>query len=260
MCFKNEYKFVSGYIDEEQWMSYFFNMNQDVCRHCHNKGCARKVPIFASLDNDEIADIIRMTGHFDYRKGEFLCHEGDSASELFIINEGKVKLSKFTKDGKEQILRILSNGSFFGEYYLLSDNIPCNFSAIAITDLKICTLGKPQMDKLLVSHPEIGIKLLNEVSSRLIQMENLAGNLSSHDTDSKVAYVLLDMVEKYGSLTIEGVRIETPLNREEMANFAGVTRETMSRKLSSFEKSGVIKIIGHRKIIITEKSALEEMI
>ncbi len=236
------------------------SMEIDICRHCHNQGCARKVPIFSSLTNEEIADIIRITGHFDYSKGEFLCHEGEKASELFIVNEGKVKLSKFNRDGKEQILRILSNGSFFGEYYLLSESVPCNFSAIAVTDLKICTLGKAQMDKLLKVHPEIGLKLLKEVSTRLIQTENLAGTLSSQDTDSKVAYILLEMAEKYGVPSTEGIRIETPLNREEMANYAGVTRETMSRKLSSFEKTGMIKVTGHRIIIITDKAGLEEFL
>jgi len=235
-------------------------MEKQICRHCQNKGCARKVPIFASLNNDEIADIIRMTAHFDYGKGEFLCHEGDPASTLFIINEGKVKLSKYNKDGKEQILRILSNGSFFGEYYLLSEDEVCNFSAIAITDVKICTFEKKQLDRLLKNHPEVGLKLLKEVSARLIQMENLAGSLSSHDSASRVAYVLLDMASKYGVSTVEGLRIKTPLNREDLANYAGVTRETMSRTLSRFEKEGIVKTIGHRKIIISDQCALEEFV
>ena len=112
-------------------------MESHKCTSCNNNGCAKKVSIFSALDNSEINKIVDMTGHYFYKKGEVLCHEGDNTSKLFIINEGKVKLSKMNKDGKDQILRILSNGSFFGEYYLFSDHEPYNFSATAISDVKI---------------------------------------------------------------------------------------------------------------------------
>ncbi len=235
-------------------------MDQDLCSTCRNNLCAKKVSIFSSLDDRDINNIVKLTGHRNYFKGDFLCHEGDLSSKLFIVNEGKVKLSKFNKDGKEQILRILSNGSFFGEFYLFSDNEPYNFSAIAISDVKICTLSKSDMDVLLKDHPDINQKILAEISRRLIQTENLVQNLSTNDTSSKVAYVLLKLSERYGRVVDDQIHVEIPINREEMANYAGVTRETMSRKLSSFEQSGIIRTKGHKMIIIINKRALMDLI
>lgn len=235
-------------------------MEHNRCERCKNNLCARKVPIFASLSHEDMRKIVNMTGHINYKKGEYICHEGDTSAILFILNEGKVKLSKVNREGKEQILRILSDGSFFGEYYLFSDYEPYNFSAIALSDVKICTLTKKDMDELLKDHPEISHKIMIEISKRLIQTENLVQNLSTTDTDSKVAYVLMELAQKYGVRDGEEIQIEIPINREEMANYAGVTRETISRKLSSFINDGLIEAKGNKIIILKQPDRLQELI
>jgi CRP/FNR family transcriptional regulator, anaerobic regulatory protein len=235
-------------------------MNSSHCQTCSNNICARKVPLFASLSQDDILKVIEMIGHIEYKKGEFLFREGDASAKLFIVNQGKVKLSKLNKEGKEQILRIVSEGSFFGEYYVFSDYEPYNFSAIALSDVKICTLTKSHMDGLLQKHPEMNYKILSELSKKLIQTENLVQNLSSIDTTAKVAYVLLELASKHGVAQGQVVRINMPINREEMANYAGVTRETMSRKLNQFVKEGIIETVGNKVIIVKELAQLKDFI
>jgi len=108
------------------------------------------------------------------------------------------------------------------------------------------------MDKLLKDHPDISRKIFHEISRKLIQTENLVQNLSTNDTNSKVAYVLIQLADTRG-------KIEIPVNREEMANYAGVTRETMSRKLSSLEKSNIIETKGNKVILIKDREALLEL-
>ena len=83
------------------------------CENCSHSLCAKKVPIFSFLSEDELIKIIDMTGHKFYKKGEMLCSQGEKSDTLFIINEGGVKLSKLTKEGKEQIVHILSKWRFF---------------------------------------------------------------------------------------------------------------------------------------------------
>lgn len=234
-------------------------MELKVCNQCQNGLCVSKVDIFKSLSHEDLVEIVKLTGHRSYIKGDFLCHEGDDLASLFIINEGKVKLSKFNAEGKEQILNILTNGDIFGEYHLFSQ-VPYNFSAVALGHAKICTLAKKHMDYLLEKHPTISQKILIEVSKKLIDTENLAQKLSSVNTDSKVAYVLLSLAEKYGVDLGETIEIKIPITREEMANYAGLTRETMSRKLSVLEKEGIIQSNGNKVIIIKDRDSLENLI
>ncbi|MCR1934537.1 Crp/Fnr family transcriptional regulator [Clostridium tepidum] len=235
-------------------------MKKCTCERCHHNICARKVPIFSSLSEEELIKIVNMTGHKAFKKGEIIFNEGDKSETLVIINEGKVKLCKLTKEGKEQIIHILSSGDFFGELNLFNDNENYNFSAYAISDVKICTLTKQKMDEILLRNPDISLKILKEVTKRLAETETLAQNLATNDADIRIANMLLDFGEKYGVNKEEYIEIKLPINREEMANYVGVTRETISRKLSKFEDFDIIKLVGNKVIIIKDKDALKEYI
>ncbi len=235
-------------------------MNQCNCNSCNHTLCAKKVPIFSFLSDQELKKIVDMTGHKSYKKGDLLCSEGEKSNTLFIINEGGVKISKLTKDGKEQIVHIFTSGDFFGELSLFSSNETYNFDVYAISDLKICTLTKQNMDEILMNNPEISLKLLQVITKRLTQTENLAQNLATNDAEIRIAYMLLEFAEKYGIPTDLGLQVKLPINREEMANYVGVTRETISRKLSIFEELGIITLKGNKLLIIKHFDMLKSYV
>ena len=235
-------------------------MIKGVCKTCTNKLCVRKVSVFKNLTDMDMLEIVKLTEHLEFSKGDYLFHEGDKLAKLFIVNLGKVKLSKFNSEGREQILSIHSDGMIFGEFHLFNEDEPFNYTAIALSDLKICTLTKKNMDYLLSKHPSINQKILIELSKKLIQTENLAKSLSTINTDTKVAYVLHELSKDHGIFSEDKIRIEMPINREEMANYAGITRETMSRKLKSLSESGIIELVGNKVIIIHNIKKLNELI
>ncbi|WP_330377227.1 Crp/Fnr family transcriptional regulator [Cellulosilyticum ruminicola] len=103
-----------------------------------------------------------------------------------------------------------------------------------------------------MQNPEIGIKLLENVSARLASVESLVQNLATNDVDSRMAYLLMDLGEKYGNIKEGKVIIKLPISREEMTNYIGITRETISRKLKKFEEEGLIEIVGTKTIIILD--------
>ena len=233
---------------------------ETACVTCKNNFCISRVSMFSQLAYDDMLEISKMITHRSFEKGEYLCHEGDKYSALFIVNQGKVKLCKHDREGKEQILNIISDGNMFGEYYLFSDYEPYNFSAIALGEVKICMLSKKDMDYLLAKHPEISRKVLAELSNKLVKTEKLAQNLATTNTDSKVAYILSELADQYGREIHGCIEMNIPITREEMASYAGVTRETMSRRLNAFEKSGWIETKGNKVLIIKDSHAIEDMI
>ena len=233
---------------------------ENLCVTCKNNMCVSRVPMFSLLNYEDMVEITKMIAHRDFSRGEFLCKEGDKSSALFIVNQGKVKLCKHNRDGKEQILSILSDGSMFGEYYLFSDYEPYNFSAVALDEVKICMLSKKDMDYLFSKHPDIIRKVIAELANKLVKTEKLAQNLSTLNTDSKVAYILIELAEEYGKEVRGHIEMNIPITREEMASYAGVTRETMSRKLNAFEKSGWIETRGNKVLIIKNAQAIKDMI
>ncbi|MBQ4901411.1 Crp/Fnr family transcriptional regulator [Paenibacillus sp. Marseille-P2973] len=238
-------------------------MKEHSCNH-DPKGrkvpCPKKVPIFQALSDEEIMKIAQMTRHIRYSKGQMLLNEGENSDKLFIVNYGQVKVSKFTLDGKEQILYLLTSGEFFGELHLFNPDETHNFSVYAIEDTEICLLTKESMDRIMADNPEISLKLLTAVTQRLAHTENLAQNLATKNSEVRVAYTILEFCRKFGSKRSEGVLIELPLSREEVASYVGVTRETISRKFSKFEKLGFISLLGNKQLLVKNQEALLEYI
>ncbi len=229
------------------------------CDRCKNQLCASKVSIFSNLNDDELLEIIKMTGHREFQKGETIFLEGDVANTLYLINTGKIKIYKVTKDGKQQILHILGEGDFFGELNLLKSGY-YNFDAEAIGKTRLCTITKDQLRSLVLARPEIGLKILEVVGDRLSDVESLAQHLATNDIESRIAYLLHELKDKYGVKTADGILVELPLTREEMSNYTGVARETISRKLQKLQSDGVIEIIGTKKILIKDEETLEDYI
>lgn len=228
--------------------------------HC-NQGkpiCARNISIFSALSDSELINIIKLAIKREYIKGEVLCSEGEVSDNLFLIRDGKIKISKMTKSGKEQILHILTKGDFFGEANLF-DNKESTFTATAISNAKLCTLSKANLQLILEKNPEISMKILRELSHKLVETEELAKFLATKDVEARIASMLLEFSNKFGKLVNGNINIDLPLNREDMANYCGVTRETISRKLSKFENENIISLIGNKIIVIKDMNLIKSL-
>lgn len=229
------------------------------CERCKNNLCARKVEIFCNLDNNELTDIIMMTGSKSFDKNENVFLEGDKSDTLYIINEGKIKLYKTTKSGKEQILHILSEGEFFGELNLVKTG-EYHFNARAMTPVRLCTLTNEDMKNIVLKRPEIGLKVLEVMGERLSKLETMVQTLATNDAEARLANLLIQLSQENGKRTSQGIEIRVPMTREDMSNLTGVARETISRKLKKLEDQGIIKLIGSRKIIILNEEELHDYV
>jgi CRP/FNR family transcriptional regulator, anaerobic regulatory protein len=171
---------------------------------------------------------------------------------LFIINKGKVKVLRPNSDGKEQILYVLTVGEFFGEQALFG-KISEDIIVEALEDSGICTISKAQFQALLQKMPQIAIKMIEVMSLRLSKMEELVESLGINSVDKRVFDLIEEFSLKFGRKTEQGILIQLPLSREEMANHLGITRETISRKLVKYQDEGKIKLIGHKQILLIHK-------
>jgi len=220
--------------------------------------CAKRVPLFHSLSNEEIEKITKKVKHQYFEKGQLLTAEGQCADSLSIIHSGKVKLVKLTVHGKEQILHLLANGDFFGERNLFTNKEGNNFSAYAMEDTKICLLSKKDFDELMLANPEISMKLLKTIMDRLSHTEDLAKILATKDPEVRVAHLLNEFCTKFGTATGKGILIDLPITREEISNYVGLTRETISRKLSKFADMDLLTIIGNKQILVKNPATFNE--
>lgn len=236
-------------------------MKEKVC-HCgkhQHELCARRVPIFKNLNEEELKHVVSLIVQKEYPKGSLIFSEGDLLPNLFIVNRGRVKTFLYTSDGREQIFYILSEGDFLGERNLLQSK-EAIFNAEALENTLVCMIAKHDFQQLLLKYPYIGFKIMEELCNRLEKMETLVKNISPKDTDARINMMLLEFSKKYGREHDGGTLIELPLSREQMANYIGVARETVSRKLTALKEEGIIKFIGNKTILLLDEKALQESI
>lgn len=238
-------------------------MSENCCHQCGSKTCTgefcvEKVPIFAMLSEEEMTTITLLIKRRRFKKGQIIFYEGDLADKFYILNSGKMKIYKTTREGKEQILYILQEGDFIGDLNLLKKG-EFEFNAEAIEEVGVCTLTKDDFDNILRSNPEISLRILETLHDRLISLENLVQTLSTRDVEARIAGLLMSFVDSFGTKEKGQIVLDLPLSREDMANFIGVTRETMSRKLTSLQEQGIIELIENRKILILKLDTLKSL-
>lgn len=228
------------------------------CCTCNHKYCAKKVSLFSSLSDKDLNKVVSLVTQRSFDKGDTIFSEGEIFDKLFIINSGSMKVYKYTKDGKEQILYILKEGEFLGDLNLLKKDT-FSFSATALENTNICIIHKDDFDTLMNSNPNISIKVLEYAHDRITSLENLVQTLTTKDVEVRLATLLLNLSKTFGIKTTKGIEITLSLTREDMANFIGVTRETISRKLSHFQNENIIEIFDNKLILIKDMNALKEL-
>jgi CRP/FNR family transcriptional regulator, anaerobic regulatory protein len=229
-------------------------VNHHHCLSCeanHQGDCIKKVPIFSNLTMEEMVEISMTTTQREYKKGESIYLEGEPSENLFVIHKGKVKISKLSEEGKEQIIRILHEGDFMGELSLFTQS-PFMNNAEALETTSVCIVNGKELSRLIEKNPSISLKIMKELSSRLENTERLIESIGLGNVEQRVAEILLKMSDDTGVVNLS-------ISKRDLAAHIGMSQETLSRKLSSFQEEGWIRQEGQRKIIIINKASLDSI-
>jgi CRP/FNR family transcriptional regulator len=228
------------------------------CEHCQQKratsekSCIERVPIFSNLSPEEVAEIAMITTARTFKKGEVIYSAGDVEKRLYVIHTGRVKISKLSEAGKEQIIRILEPGEFMGELSLFVQ-APLNNTAEALETTSMCMIEGVKLNLIVSRNPSIATKIIGEMSKRLQEAENLIESLGLQDVEQRVADSLLRMSE--GKAEIQLV-----ISKKDLAAHIGISQETLSRKLTQFQDLGLINQTGHKKIMILDREGLKSIV
>jgi CRP-like cAMP-binding protein len=189
-------------------------------------------------------------------KGSILFKEGDDGEHLYIIIDGKLKLGTSSGDGRENLLSILGPGEMFGELSLF-DPGPRTSTATAVTDAKLLSLSHEKVIPWLKQNPEVSLQLLTRLSQRLRRTNEAVGDLVFSDVPGRVAKALIDLGDRFGKTTPEGLLVNHDLTQEELAQLVGASRETVNKALADFAGRGWLKLDG-RSVLIADVDRLSK--
>ena len=200
-----------------------------------------KVPLFAELDEEELRQLASVVREQHYRKNTTIVHVNDPGNALFILKSGLVKVTIEDQHGYEMILRILYPPDFFGDMSLL-DGMPRSATVTTQEPTEVLVIHRDHFLLLIEKIPKILLKMTAVLSKRLRRANELIHSLAFFDVYGKVARVLLNLVMEKGRATEAGTVIDMRLTQQELADLAGMTRETMARTLRDFQQAGCIRI------------------
>jgi CRP-like cAMP-binding protein len=216
----------------------------------------RKAPLFTALDDAASASLLASMVSVKIPKGTILFAEGDGGDQLYVIAEGKLKLGTSSGDGRENLLSILGPGEMFGELSLF-DPGPRTSTATAVTDAKLLSLGQEKLLPWLVDNPKVSLQLLARLAQRLRRTNEAVGDLVFSDVPGRVAKALIDLGERFGKKTDEGLYVHHDLTQEELAQLVGASRETVNKALADFAGRNWLKLDG-RAVLITDFERLSK--
>ena len=212
------------------------------------------VPIF-----DRTGDFIfRDSGQMrQVRRHSLIFSPGDSASHIYMVGHGEVKISRYTPEGRELTLDHLGPGEIFGEMEILLERAR-ESQALARTDCNLYLLERGTLSSLIEGDPQFGLWLTRMMGQRQAKMENWLETLLFKSANGKVAQLLVQMAETHGVETSSGTLIDYPITHQEIGNLIATTRETVSYAFMEFRQRGLIST-RQRKTIVHDIDELGEV-
>lgn len=219
----------------------------------------KKVPFLAELGPDVLARLAEKEtlAIREVRRREVIYIPGDPGASAFIVNGGRVKVSKVTRDGKALTLSYCGPSEVFGETCLVAGG-PRQEMAEAVENSMVTEIDRTELDKLLQVHARLGHHLTRLLARRRLELEKKVEMLVFRDVTAKLAEVLLQLAEEYGIDDARGTLVALKITHQELANLIGSTRETVSLTLSQFKRKKLICSEG-RRVIISDAESLRAM-
>ena len=214
----------------------------------------RRAPLFEGLDEDSARALRRQMPDVKLSRGEHLFMEGQEGDRLYIVLDGKLKLTRAAADGRENLLSVLGPGEMFGELSLF-DPRPRTSSASAITDATLAGLAHDALRAWLGDHPDVSIHMLRALARRLRRANDVVADLVFTDVPGRVAKNLLDLADRFGEQERDGLHVHHDLTQEELAQLVGASRETVNKALADFAARGWLQISA-RSVLILDSERL----
>lgn len=222
----------------------------DDCRTCG----LRTTSIVCDLAGDELEAFQDMKRSLLFEPNQVVFYEGHVCLGLYLLCAGRVKLTRTSARGHRVIVGILDAGGLI-EQHAWRDGALHEVTCEAMEPSQICVIDKERYLALLKRNPGLAVKLLQSVSQELGAQTDRLEAFAFKTARERVAGLLLELAERFGRNTGDGLQVGIPLKREELAEMAGVAVETVIRLLGAFRDQGLVSL-GEKTITLMNRDRL----
>lgn len=178
-----------------------------------------------------------------YKAKQIIYSQKHESEYIYIIKKGRVRLSTFSKDGREQCLTIAEDGCMFGELSVI-DGKPNFATATTVIDTELFQIPKKSFEKIYTSNEQFQILLLKSVVRKIRILSSLVESLSFQSAESRVARYILELSRAHSTLHDEKPLLNVKFTQQEMADLTGLSRVSVSQVMNYFYENEIIKKIN----------------
>ena len=209
----------------------------------------RSLAVCAALGADELGELDDIVHHTRADGKTTFIHQGEAAESVFSVTDGVVRLYKLLSDGRRQIIGFAMPGDFLG----LALHNRYGFSADAVDDVSLCRFDRREFDSLVTAKPHFLRRLHEFATHELVIAQEQMTLIGRRSAEERVAAFLVAMRERWARIKGPSVTIQLPMQRIDMADYLGLTIETVSRTLTKLARDGIILIVPEAVRVLDEK-------
>lgn len=208
----------------------------------------RGVPLFADLADPDLERLLVGAAPLRLDTGAAAFHQGDEARTFQVLLTGRLKLSQVTSDGQQVTLRYITPGEMFGGIAALNGK-PYPASALAVAPSLAVRWDREVFQRHVQEQARLSWKLIQELSRRFSEAQSRFREMATERVERRIARTLLRLAHQTGRRVEEGVLIDLPLSRQDLAEMIGTTQFTVSRVLSDWERRGLVEA-GRARVVL----------
>lgn len=210
------------------------------------------------MSGSELDDVIARATSLRIPKGKAVFEQGQTASSFYVLLDGRLKVVQITPDGQQVVIRFVNPGDLFGIAKALNrPDYPA--TATALVDSVILAWDMAIWDDFMARYPAFALSVTRMMGQRIQEAHTRLQEMSTQDGgEHRIAQALLRLVHQSGRKVNEGILVDFPITRQEIAEVAGTTLHSVSRVLSGWEDAGLV-VVGRRKVIIRDVEGLSRI-
>ena len=201
----------------------------------------RRVQLFSGLESDEMSRIAAHARSMRKTRGEFIYMPGDRAEYVYILKQGRVKLSVLSESGKEIAIDIIQPGEIFGEFALIDESQRSNMTQ-AMDDVLTWVYLKHDFTSLLTSLPMLALSYIKLVGDRRRRMEKKLSAITSKPVSGRICELLHELSTSSAEFENAATDYIVPLTHQDVASLIGAARQTTTTVLNDLERRGIIEL------------------
>ncbi len=201
----------------------------------------QRVQIFSGLGSEEMSRIATHARSLRKDRGEFIYTPGDRADFVYILRQGRVKLSVLAETGKEIAIDIIQPGEIFGEFALVDESLRSNM-AHALDDVLMWVFSKHDFRKLLTTQPKLAMSYIKVVGDRRRRMEKKLSDITSKAVSARICELLHELSTSSAEVKTAFIDYLVPLTHQDVASLIGAARQTTTTVLNDLERRGIIEL------------------